>query len=82
MRAIVMLAFSLVPSLAYAGGATPPTCDAPVAMSDGWPVATPAKEGLDPELTCSIGSSLQGLKGADPDGVVVVRHAGLFNALN
>ncbi len=37
-------------------------------------VAGPAKEGLDPNLICAIGSSLEKLPGADPDGVVVVRH--------
>jgi hypothetical protein len=44
MRLIVVLTLSLMPSLAFAGGATP-TCAAPDAMSDGWSVASPGKEG-------------------------------------
>jgi CubicO group peptidase (beta-lactamase class C family) len=40
-------------------------------LPDGWHVATPAQEGLDPTPICSIAASLQG---TNPDGVVVVRH--------
>jgi CubicO group peptidase (beta-lactamase class C family) len=47
-------------------------------MSDGWPVATPAKEGIDPNLTCAIGPSLEKLEGAYPNGVVVVRYGALI----
>jgi CubicO group peptidase (beta-lactamase class C family) len=77
MRMIVMLALSLLPSLACAGDATPPTCGAPAAMSDGWSVAAPANEGLNPNLICNIGVSLEETQGADPNGVVVVRHGTL-----
>ena len=77
MRTILLLALSLMPSLAFAADAAPPVCAAPAAMSDGWPVAPPAQVGLDPKLICSIGPSLEGLHGADPDGVVVIRHGTL-----
>jgi CubicO group peptidase (beta-lactamase class C family) len=49
-------------------------CAAPAAMSDGWAVSSPGEQGLDPQLICSIGSSLDKLRDADPHGVVVVRH--------
>jgi CubicO group peptidase (beta-lactamase class C family) len=85
MRMIIVLALSLAPSLAVAAGAiaVPSTCGAPAAMSDGWPVAAPATEGLDPGLICSIGPALKGLTAVNvdgavvalhPDGVIVVRH--------
>ena len=35
-------------------------------MADGWPVAAPAKAGLDPQLICSIGESLEHLEDAVP----------------
>jgi CubicO group peptidase (beta-lactamase class C family) len=76
MRMIIALAFSLMPSLAFAAGATaiPSTCGAPAAMPDGWPVAAPAKEGLDPGLICSIGPALKGLTAVNSDGAVVALH--------
>jgi CubicO group peptidase (beta-lactamase class C family) len=43
-------------------------------MADGWPVAAPAKEGLDPKLVCAIGRHFENWQEADPHGVVVVRH--------
>jgi hypothetical protein len=76
MRMFIVLALSLMPSLAFAAGATaiPSTCGAPAAMSDGWPVAAPAKEGLDPGLICSIGPALTGLTAVNADGAVVALH--------
>ena len=76
MRVIALLALCLVPSLAAAGSATP-VCNAPAALSDGWPVAGPAREDLDSTLICSIGPALEKLQGADADGVVVTRHGTL-----
>jgi len=76
MRMIIALALSLMPSLAFAAGAiaTPTTCGAPTASSDGWPVAAPAKEGFDPGLICSIGPALKGLTAVNVDGAVVALH--------
>lgn len=74
MRMVVVLALVLVTPLTVAAASE---CAAPAAMSDGWPVASPATEGLDPSLICSIGSSLEKLPEANPDGVVVVRHGTL-----
>jgi CubicO group peptidase (beta-lactamase class C family) len=47
---------------------------APPNMHDGWEVAAPTQESLDPGLICAIGPRLEKLKDADPNGVVVVRH--------
>jgi len=76
MRMIIVLALSLMPSLAFAAGAIaiPSTCGAPAAVSDGWSVAAPAKEGLDPGLICSIGSALKALTAVNVDGAVVALH--------
>jgi len=40
-------------------------------------IAAPAQEGFNPEGICTLGSRLAALKGADPHGVVVVRHGTL-----
>src|SRR5947209_15655533 len=66
------LCAALLTAIARAG--TSADCDAPAAMSDGWEVATPAQQGLDPKLICAIGPSFVELKGADPHGVVVARR--------
>jgi CubicO group peptidase (beta-lactamase class C family) len=77
MRSIAVLAFAFallpLPAIAAAG----PACSAPAATSDGWRVAPPEKEGLDPKMICAIGPRLESLKQADPNGVVVVRHVAL-----
>jgi CubicO group peptidase (beta-lactamase class C family) len=76
MRMIIVLALSLVPSLAFAAGATAISsiCGAPAAMPGGWPVAAPANEGLDPGLICSIGPALNGLTAVNTNGAVVALH--------
>jgi CubicO group peptidase (beta-lactamase class C family) len=68
----LVIALALLPLPAK--GKTSPTCGAPAAMSDGWPVAAPEKEGLDPKVICAIGPVLEKLPDADPNGVVVARH--------
>jgi CubicO group peptidase (beta-lactamase class C family) len=57
--------------------ATPETCAAPAAMADGWPVASPAQQGLDPQLICAVGPRLEELAGAEPNGVVIACHGAL-----
>jgi CubicO group peptidase (beta-lactamase class C family) len=52
-------------------------CGAPADLHDGWEVAAPAQEGLDPGPICAIGPRLEKLKEADPNGVVVGRHGAL-----
>lgn len=54
-----------------------PNCGHLPDLGDGWEVASPAREGFDPEGICALGPRLAALKGADPHGVVVVRHGKL-----
>jgi hypothetical protein len=61
----------------FGAAATSRDCGRPVAAADGWPVAAPADEGLDPELICTIGSTLERLENADPHAVVIIRHGTL-----
>ena len=49
-------------------------CPKPTDLHDGWTVAAPDQEGLDPALICGIAARLNGWKEADPHGVVVARH--------
>ena len=62
----------LLTAIARAG--TSADCGAPAAISDDWPVSPSAQQGLDPQLICSIGPGLAKQTGADPHGVVVIRH--------
>jgi CubicO group peptidase (beta-lactamase class C family) len=74
MRLLASVTACLVFGGALARTGMPADCGAPAAMSDGWAVSTPAQQGLDPQLICSIGSGLAKLTEADPHGVVVIRH--------
>ena len=44
---------------------------------DGWTVAAPEQEGLDPALICGIGPRLEALKEANAHGIVIARHGRL-----
>lgn len=66
------LLVALLPSLGQA--ASPADCAAPAAIEDGWPVATPEAQRLDPAVICSIGASLEQLPEANPHGVVIARN--------
>jgi CubicO group peptidase (beta-lactamase class C family) len=50
------------------------SCEAPIAVSDGWPVSEPQAQQLDPSLICSIARELGKRKDANPHGVIVVRN--------
>jgi CubicO group peptidase (beta-lactamase class C family) len=73
---LLVAAFALAVAFLSAGAAAAmaPSCPAPAVTSDGWKVATPAQEGLDPALICAIGPVLEHLKDADPHAIVVIRH--------
>ncbi len=43
-------------------------------MADGWTVAPPEQEGLDPKLICAIGPVFEQWQAADPHGIVIIRH--------
>jgi CubicO group peptidase (beta-lactamase class C family) len=53
-------------------------CGSPTDLRDGWTVAAPANEGLDPALICGIGPRLEALKEANAHGVVIIRHGRLI----
>ncbi|MGH7116341.1 MAG: serine hydrolase domain-containing protein [Stellaceae bacterium] len=74
-NAALALGLALLPAIAQA--ATPGNCGAPADLHDGWTVASPAQEGLDPKLICAIGPRLEKMPLADANGVVVVRHGTL-----
>jgi CubicO group peptidase (beta-lactamase class C family) len=74
MSRIAALAFAvaLFPVVAVAG--LPARCGAPADLHDGWKVAAPAQEGLDPKLIYGIGPRLDKMTEADAHAVVVIRH--------
>jgi CubicO group peptidase (beta-lactamase class C family) len=75
-----MLALGVVLDPAIAGAEPSAGCGEPPNLDDGWKVATPAQgtlEALDPSPICAIGPRLEGLKDADPHGVVVISHGAL-----
>jgi hypothetical protein len=77
MRLIATTALCVMLVAAVARGGPPTQCGTPAAMSDDWPVAAPAQQGLDPELICATGADLAKRTGAAPHGVVVVWHGAL-----
>jgi hypothetical protein len=62
MRLIVSTAAGVLFLTAIAQGATSADCSVPAVMSDGGAVSSPANQGLDQRVICSIGSGL-----AQPD---------------
>jgi CubicO group peptidase (beta-lactamase class C family) len=66
------LVFVLIAVAAMAGD-----CPKPTDFHDGWTVAAPDQEGLDPALICGIGPRLEAFKEANAHGVVIARHGRL-----
>ena len=52
-------------------------CPKPIDLHDGWTVAAPEQEALDPALICGIGPRLEALEEAKAHGVVIARHGRL-----
>jgi CubicO group peptidase (beta-lactamase class C family) len=52
-------------------------CGAPAVTNDGWQVAAPEQQGLDPKILCGIGPRFASWADADAHAVVVVRHGQL-----
>ena len=73
MRQIGVLVFGLVFVL-VAVAAMAAECPKPTEFHDGWTVAAPEQEGLDPALICGIGPRLEALKEANAHGVVIARR--------
>jgi CubicO group peptidase (beta-lactamase class C family) len=69
--AMALLAI-LLPGVAQAA-----QCEAPPASDDGWAVAAPAAEGIDPDRLCALVPLLEAWTEADIHAVLVVRHGKL-----
>jgi CubicO group peptidase (beta-lactamase class C family) len=78
MRQVGTLAVGLVLALVIAVAAIAADCPKPTDLGDGWTVAAPEQEGLDPALICGIGPRLEALKEAKVHGVVIARHRRLI----
>ena len=76
MRQVGVLVFGLVFVL-IAVAAMAADCPKPTDFHDGWKVAAPEQEGLDPALICGIGPRLEALKEANAHGIVIARHGRL-----
>ncbi|HEX9559366.1 MAG TPA: hypothetical protein VF991_22930, partial [Reyranella sp.] len=62
---------------AIAWSAPVPDCGDVARLEDGWTVAAPQEQALDPQLICAIGPRLAGLKEANAHGVVIARHGAI-----
>jgi CubicO group peptidase (beta-lactamase class C family) len=60
-----------------ASGAAMADCPTPTDLHDGWSVAAPEQEALDPALICGIGPRLEALEEAKAHAVVIARHGRL-----
>jgi CubicO group peptidase (beta-lactamase class C family) len=70
-----LLALGLVLGPAVAWSA--PDCGNAAKLEDGWTVAAPQEQSLDPALICAIGPRLVELKEANAHGVVIARHGAI-----
>ena|SRR5438105_5120318 len=68
------LPFAVVLAPAIAVAETAASCGSPSDLRDGWSVAAPEQEGLDPALICGIGPRLEALKEAKAHGIDIARH--------
>jgi CubicO group peptidase (beta-lactamase class C family) len=78
MRRVGILAFAVVLAPLIAATAMAVDCPKPSDLRDGWTVAAPDREGLDPALICGIGPHLEALKEANAHGVAIARHGRLI----
>ena len=76
MRQVGVLGFGLVFML-IGGAEIAAECPKATDFHDGWTVAAPEQQGLDPALICGIGPRLEALKEANAHGVVITRHGRL-----
>jgi CubicO group peptidase (beta-lactamase class C family) len=60
-----------------AGAADADECGKPADLHDGWEVAAPEAQGLDPALICAIGPRFGAWHEADTHAVVIARHGTL-----
>lgn len=69
---LVALGLVLGPAVAWSA----PDCGNVAKLEDGWTIAAPQEQALDPELICAIGPRLAELKEANAHGVVIARLVG------
>src|SRR2546421_7136106 len=62
-----------------AGAAHADECSKPAELHDGWDVAAPEAQGLDPVVLCAIGPRFEQRKEADVHAVVVARNSALVS---
>jgi len=74
---LLALFIAIAPVAAQAQTATAAGCGVPAASSDGWEVAAPGDEGLDPETLCVVGPHFTSWSEADVHAVLVARHGRL-----
>src|SRR5215813_8938113 len=80
MWRIVALLLGVVPATLVSpavAAAMAADCPKPTDLHDGWLVAAPEEEGLDPALICGIGPRLEALKEGQAHGIVIARHGRL-----
>jgi hypothetical protein len=68
-RGLLALGLMLGPAVAWSA----PDCGHVAKLEDGWTVAAPQEQALDPELICAIGPRLAELKEANAHGVMIAR---------
>jgi len=76
MRQVGVLGFGLVFML-IGGAEIAAECPKATDFHDGWTVAAPEQQGLDPALICGIGPRLEALKEANAHSVVITRDGRL-----
>jgi CubicO group peptidase (beta-lactamase class C family) len=76
LRRLGFAAALLFATSAPGWGQTGPACATPVALDDGWTIATPESVGLDSARLCTIAARLQETE-ANVHAVVIVRHGKL-----
>src|SRR5689334_9569807 len=75
-RSVGVLGFGLV-FILIGGAEIAAECPKATDFHDGWTVAAPERQGLDPALICGIGARLEALKEANAHGIVITRHGRL-----
>lgn len=78
-RLLVSVAVAIALWSTAALAQTPPGCGELPALGDGWQITAPEREGLDAARICGLGPRLVAEQGANPHGVVVVRHGNLVH---
>src|ERR1700751_2659329 len=77
MTRSLMLFLALVAFAATVRAEEPKVCGAPVALNDGWTLATQAEVGLDADKLCQLDSLIAHWPDANIHAVVVVRNGKL-----